>query len=48
MSAIMIKPGCRHRGVGKLKLFNISVPRFDPDDFYLEEEAVSDGEVPVH
>jgi hypothetical protein len=34
--------------VGKLKLFNISVPRFDPDDFYLEEEAVSDGEVPVH
>ncbi|MFP6864740.1 MAG: cupin domain-containing protein [Roseibacillus sp.] len=48
MSAILIKPGCRHRGVGKLKLFNISVPRFDPDDFYLEEEAVSDGEVPVH
>ena len=48
MSAVMIKPGCRHRGVGKMKLFNISVPKFDPEDFFFDQEAVKDGEVPVH
>ena len=48
MTAVMIKPGCRHRGIGKLKLFNMSIPRFDPDDFYYEEDAVKDGQVPVH
>ncbi|NIP98256.1 MAG: cupin domain-containing protein [Akkermansiaceae bacterium] len=48
MTAVMIKPGCRHRGVGKMKLFNISVPKFDPDDFFLEEADVKEGEVPVH
>lgn len=48
MSAVMIKPGCRHRGVGKMKLFNISIPRFDPDDFFLEGGAVIEGGVPVH
>lgn len=48
MSAVMIKPGCRHRGIGKMKLFNISVPRFDPDDFFSEEAAAVDGEAPVH
>jgi len=49
MSAVMIKPGCRHRGVGKMKLYNISIPRFDPDDFFCdEEEVVTGGEVPVH
>jgi len=31
-SAILIKPGCRHRAVGKLRILNIVVPRFDPDD----------------
>ena len=29
-TAVMIKPGCRHRAVGNLKLFNISVPKGDP------------------
>ena len=48
MTAVMIKPGCRHRGVGRLKLFNISIPRYDAEDFFYEEEAVKDGEVPVH
>ena len=31
-----------------MKLFNISIPKFDPDDFIYEEEAVVDGEVLVH
>lgn len=48
MTAVMIRPGCRHRGVGRLKLFNISVPRFDPEDFFYDQGAVKDGEVPVH
>ena len=48
-SAVMIKPGCRHRGIGKLKLFNISVPKFDPDDFYYDEtDAPAGGADPVH
>lgn len=32
MTAIMIKPLCRHRAVGKLKLLNVVVPPFDPAD----------------
>ena len=48
MTAVMIKPGCRHRGVGRLKLFNMSIPKFDPDDFFFDESAVAQGEVPVH
>lgn len=31
-SAIFIKPGCRHRAVGKLKILNVPIPAFDPDD----------------
>ena len=31
MDTILIKPGCRHRAVGKMKIVNIPVPTFDPD-----------------
>jgi mannose-6-phosphate isomerase-like protein (cupin superfamily) len=48
MTAVMIKPGCRHRGMNKMKLFNISIPVYDAADFFYEEEAVKAGEVPVH
>ena len=48
LSAVMIKPGCRHRGIGKMKLLNISVPKFDPEDFFYEEDAAIAGEAPVH
>ena len=45
----MIKPGCRHRGIGKLRLFNISVPKYDPEDFYYDEGEVAEGDdAPVH
>lgn len=30
--AIFIKPGCRHRAVGKLKILNVPIPAFDPED----------------
>ena len=32
MTSILIKPGCRHRAVGKMKIVNIPVPAFDPHD----------------
>ena len=49
LSAVMIKPGCRHRGVGRLKILNISVPGFDAEDFFHDEGVVSEGaEAPVH
>ena len=38
--SIMIKPGCRHRAIGKLKILNIPIPAFDPtDEFFDEPEA---------
>ena len=36
MSAIYIKPGCRHRAVGKLKIINIPIPAFDPADEWFD------------
>ena len=36
MTAIFIKPGCRHRAVGNLKLVNISIPAFDPADEWFD------------
>ena len=36
MSTIMIKPGCRHRAVGKMKIVNFAVPAFDPDDEWFD------------
>lgn len=37
MTAIFIKPGCRHRAVGKLKIINVPIPAFDPSDEYEDE-----------
>ena len=36
-SSIMIKPGCRHRAIGKLKIINIPIPAFDPEDEYFDD-----------
>ena len=35
-TAVMIKPGCRHRAVGELTIINIPVPSFDPDDEWFD------------
>ena len=32
MTAVYIRPGCRHRAVGKMKIVNIPIPAFDPAD----------------
>jgi mannose-6-phosphate isomerase-like protein (cupin superfamily) len=34
--AILIKPGCRHRAIGKLRVLNVPVPTFDPADEWFD------------
>ncbi len=36
LTSIFIKPGCRHRAKGKLKILNIPIPAFDPDDEWFD------------
>ena len=36
MTAIFIKPGCRHRAVGKMKIINLVIPAFDPSDEWFD------------
>ncbi|MEA4823993.1 MAG: cupin domain-containing protein [Clostridiaceae bacterium] len=35
-SSILIRENCRHRAVGKLKLINVPVPAFDPEDEWFD------------
>jgi mannose-6-phosphate isomerase-like protein (cupin superfamily) len=32
MTSVMIRPGCVHRAVGKLRIINVPMPPFDPTD----------------
>ena len=32
MTAVFIKPGCRHRAIGDLTIINVPIPAFDPAD----------------
>jgi mannose-6-phosphate isomerase-like protein (cupin superfamily) len=34
--SILIKPLCRHRAVGELKIINVSIPAFDPEDEWFD------------
>lgn len=34
--AILIKPGCRHRAIGKLRILNVPIPAFDPADEWFD------------
>ncbi len=36
MTSVFIKPGCRHRAVGNLKIINVPIPAFDPEDEYFD------------
>jgi len=36
MTAILIKPGCRHRAIGELRILNIPVPAFDTEDEWFD------------
>ena len=35
-TAIFIKPGCRHRAVGDMRIVNVSIPAFDPEDEWFD------------
>ncbi|MDX1565322.1 MAG: cupin domain-containing protein, partial [Phycisphaeraceae bacterium] len=37
--SVLIKPGCRHRAVGRLKIINVSIPAFDPTDEWFDDGA---------
>jgi len=36
LTTVMIKPGCRHRAVGNLKIINVPIPKFDPEDEWVD------------
>ncbi len=36
LTAVTIRPGCRHRAVGRLKLLNFVVPAFDASDEWFD------------
>jgi len=37
-TSILIKPGCRHRAIGELRILNVPIPAFDPEDEFFDEE----------
>lgn len=37
LTSVLIKPGCRHRAVGDLRVAIIPVPAFDPADEWFDE-----------
>jgi mannose-6-phosphate isomerase-like protein (cupin superfamily) len=37
MTSVMIKPGCRHRAIGELKVIIVATPAFDPQDEWFDE-----------
>jgi mannose-6-phosphate isomerase-like protein (cupin superfamily) len=36
LTAVLIKPGCRHRAIGRLRILNIPIPAFDPADEWFD------------
>jgi len=36
MTAVYIKPGCRHRAVGRMRIVNVPIPAYDPDDEWVD------------
>ena len=34
--AVLIKPGCRHRAIGALRIINVPIPAFDPADEWFD------------
>ena len=36
LTAIFIRPGCRHRAIGRMRLVNVPIPAFDPSDEWFD------------
>lgn len=37
MTGVLVKPGCRHRAVGELRVAIIVIPAFDPEDEWFDD-----------
>jgi mannose-6-phosphate isomerase-like protein (cupin superfamily) len=35
-TTVLIKPGCRHRAVGKMRIVVVAIPAFDPQDEWFD------------
>jgi mannose-6-phosphate isomerase-like protein (cupin superfamily) len=42
-SCILIKPGCRHRAIGPLRIVNVPIPAFDPEDEWFDPSFGQNG-----
>lgn len=40
--AILIRPGVRHRAIGKMKVLILAVPKFDPEDEWFDDDCPPD------
>ena len=36
LTAFFFKPGCHHRAIGKMRIINVSVPAFDPENEWFD------------
>ena len=36
LTSVVIRPGCRHRAIGRMKILNIPIPAFDPRDEWFD------------
>lgn len=36
MTAILIKPGCRHRAIGNMRVIVVAIPAFDSEDEWFD------------
>jgi mannose-6-phosphate isomerase-like protein (cupin superfamily) len=36
MTTVLIRPGCRHRAIGKLRIINVAIPAFDEKDEWFD------------
>ena len=36
MTAVYIRPGCRHRAIGKMRILNVPIPAFDEADEWFD------------
>jgi len=36
MTSILIKPGCRHRAIGRIRTVVVAIPAFDPNDEWFD------------
>lgn len=42
MTTVLIKPGCRHRAIGNMRIVNIPIPSYDPDDEWFDDDNKDD------